>query len=321
MDKKSKIDFFVRLTRHVAKEEIKNKQEALGRELTKEEKQKIIKKHANIAKRKVTATVLAATIGITGFVSGFAVGRLTAGDEQKESVTTTTKEDFKDGLKVEPSTQTPEQEQEVDEVLEQVKKEINGLDSKEDILDYFKQLYAQEYEEVMGKSISASSVKILQTEQSYVYQLEDGQIVTHGDYPAITEGKIEADGLSHERADARKVYIVKDSFGNELDGMSINGKKVIPGNSYDKLKDSPSPLEKIGSGATYNTFKLYDLYRQLENKPGNTFILEQITETEADLAIAVANYKTKKLELQKETQQSTTQENEVSNPTIEDDGR
>ena len=192
-----------------------------------------------------------------------------------------TKDEWRNSIKVDDKDYTIETEKE--ESIEE--KEINELESKEDVLNYFKNMYIEEYEKATGDDkLTTADIQIQTSSQNYVYELDDGTIVTHGDLPANTESAIKNDG--HEYTDLQNKLVYKVSRvddGTVLDAATANGdemRKVVIGDKYSEMKDYDSILSKMGP----ITRDIYQLMNSIEDTRADS------TGTKADLIEHVLDY-------------------------------
>ena len=216
--------FFMKFTREDAKKQIEIKEKKLNRKLTPEEKHKIIKGVAHNARAKAIRASLAAFLGIGTIAAGVtAVRALNPGTEVKDK----------------------------DE------KEINALNTKEAIVAYLKNMYIEEYEKETGDTtLTTADIKIMESSQDYLYQLEDGTFVTHGQNPETTEMNMQENGekystYTNENGSAieSNVYAIRLSENNKILDMITDKdlKRTIPGDNYLEMKDYNSILEKMGN--------------------------------------------------------------------------
>lgn len=174
--------FFMKFTREDAKKQIEIKEKKLNRKLTPEEKHKIIKGVAHNAREKAIRASLAAFLGIGTIAAGVtAVRALNPGTEVRTETQSNTNEtekgkSFKEGILVEDKDE----------------KEINALNTKEAIVAYLKNMYIEEYEKETGDTtLTTADIKIMESSQDYIYQLEDGTFVTHGQNPRNNRNEYE----------------------------------------------------------------------------------------------------------------------------------
>ena len=239
--------FFMKFTREDAKKQIEIKEKKLNRKLTPEEKHKIIKGVAHNAREKAIRASLAAFLGLGTIAAGVtAVRALNPGTEVRTETQSNTNEtekgkSFKEGILVEDKDE----------------KEINALNTKEAIVAYLKNMYIEEYEKETGDTtLTTADIKIMESSQDYIYQLEDGTFVTHGQNPETTEMNMKENGeeystYTNEKGTAieSNVYAIRLSENNKILDMITDKdlKRTIPGDNYLEMKDYNSILEKMGN--------------------------------------------------------------------------
>ena len=239
--------FFMKFTREDAKKQIEIKEKKLNRKLTPEEKHKIIKGVAHNAREKAIRASLAAFLGIGTIAAGVtAVRALNPGTEVRTETQSNTNEtekgkSFKEGILVEDKDE----------------KEINALNTKEAIVAYLKNMYIEEYEKETGDTtLTTADIKIMESSQDYIYQLEDGTFVTHGQNPETTEMNMKENGeeystYTNEKGTAIEsiVYSVRLNENDKILDMITEKdlKRTIPGDNYLEMKDYNSILEKMGN--------------------------------------------------------------------------
>jgi hypothetical protein len=238
----------MKFTREDAKKQIEIKEKKLNRKLTPEEKHKIIKGVAHNARAKAIRASLAAFLGIGTIAAGVtAVRALNPGTEvKKEETQSNTNEKGKENPFL------------VDiKVKDKDEKEINALNTKEAIVAYLKNMYIEEYEKETGDTtLTTADIKIMESSQDYLYQLEDGTFVTHGQNPETTEMNMQENGekystYTNENGSAieSNVYAIRLSENNKILDMITDKdlKRTIPGDNYLEMKDYNSILEKMGN--------------------------------------------------------------------------
>ncbi len=239
--------FFMKFTREDAKKQIEIKEKKLNRKLTPEEKHKIIKGVAHNARTKAIRASLAAFLGIGTIAAGVtAVRALNPGTEVRTETQSNTNEtekgkSFRGGILVEDKDE----------------KEINALNTKEAIVAYLKNMYIEEYEKETGDTtLTTADIKIMESSQDYIYQLEDGTFVTHGQNPETTEMNMKENGeeystYTNEKGTAieSNVYSVRLNENDKILDMITEKdlKRTIPGDNYLEMKDYNSILEKMGN--------------------------------------------------------------------------
>ena len=239
--------FFMKFTREDAKKQIEIKEKKLNRKLTPEEKHKIIKGVAHNARAKAIRASLAAFLGIGTIAAGVTeVRALNPGTEVRTETQSNTNEKgekipFPDWIKVEDKDE----------------KEINALNTKEAIVAYLKNMYIEEYEKETGDTtLTTADIKIIESSQDYIYQLEDGTFVTHGQNPETTEMNMKENGEEYSTYTNEKgtviesnVYSVRLNENDKILDMITEKdlKRTIPGDNYLEMKDYNSILEKMGN--------------------------------------------------------------------------
>lgn len=286
MKKKEKRDLFIKLTRKESWREIIKRQKETGEILSKQERHAIIQEKANEAKRKVKTIAFASMFGIVAFGVGFGAGRLTAGNNEKSDIPfeeSDSKDDFRGGLIVDVPERKPETSR-----IETIKKELDGSDSTK-LLEYWKDLYIQSYKESTGEDLNVEDIDVKLSNQNYIYVLDNGQMVTHGNYPAETEKLLDEDERIYDAKYNVDIYQVtyKDQ---KIDAMAKGGQQVIPGDRYDELKDGKSGLTNIGEDITNLLFELRELSTKLSEDPENEYVQLQYEKTKSKLAEAIVTY-------------------------------
>ncbi len=290
--RRRKRGIFIRLTKSRAKELIKKREEKKGRKLSREEKNIIIERVAKVARNRTIAVALA--LGVLGGGVAIGHGLITDGSDTKEPAITTddnssSKEEssFIDGIKVD----VPEDEK------SPIEEEIDRLDTSDEVLKYLKNLYIDEYQEITGIDLmTPGSIKIISNRQNYIYNLDNGKNVTHGDDPALTEQALEQDGQNYVKEPNVDVYRVeRKSTGKIIDAMTSDGRAVIPGELYYELKNQESALENMSS-IVQTSFDLIGYFDELEHKPGNEYITNLCEEAKQELVKLVTEREEEKQE-------------------------
>jgi len=112
---------------------------------------------------------------------------------------------------------------------------IDNLSSKTEALNYLKEMYIKEYNEVNGTDYSIDDITFYTNNQNYVYDIGD-VYVTHGATPAIVENKLKEDGFDYDIVRNVKIYTVYEKETKEaLDSISIKAtglEDVVLGDEY-----------------------------------------------------------------------------------------
>lgn len=135
----------------------------------------------------------------------------------------------------------------------------DGITEK-DVDEYLKNFYIEEYEKTTGDdTLIAEDIEISKGHQNYIFQLDDGTLVTHGEKPYETQKSMEEDGQNYSTSSDKDTlsYSVRKKTNDEKDGkdkyeiidivVEEHGelKKAIPGDRYEEMKDYTSTLELI----------------------------------------------------------------------------
>lgn len=171
IDKKT-LDIFVKLTRKQAKKEIIKKQDKLQRKLTTEEKKIIARKVARTTRGRA---IVIGALALGSFSGAKATNLLneanSKGIEQNKTEisidaeqvdkdininnVTSDREIFVNGIKVDLEEITYSEN-----IEERVTNEINSLGTPEEVLNYIKDVYVDEYNEVNNTNISSDNITL-----------------------------------------------------------------------------------------------------------------------------------------------------------------
>ncbi len=270
------------------------------------------KKEKNNMFKKAMAWLLAGALAIGGIGIGLGI-KLNAKDDGEETkitdVNKTPEEtnDFWDELHVDIS-QYPTQSTE-ERFPEEVNKLIEGIDkinSTDSALNWFKNLYVNQYQG--DEHINPYEISFVQSNNTNIIKAGD-KYVTHGSYPDITKSNIRKDGAELSYISDVDVYSIRIKSSNEVIdcGASIfeNGERkyisLIPGDSYNELKDTESTLGNLGKVPSL-VMSMYDLQNQLSNNKGNGFLMECIEKNKEELQEEIKElYKNDNLKISEET--------------------
>ena len=291
-----------------SKAEVK-RQQNLGKQVNKQDRRKIIEATGKKTRRKIAALILAGAIG----VGALALNSCTENSKDDTSPAKGVGRDsFVESLVVDLDETTINEKSPIES-------EIESLQNTDQVLNFLKETYANEYKEILGKTIDPSNLKISASNQSNIYKTSNGDYVSHGNSPIITENAIYSSGASivngGYKTDGTMYKIslndqIIDAFMKiQEDGKTLENTKVIPGDNYSEMKDYTSVLAKLGD-VTIEGFELMDLMNQLEKDPGNGYLKQCVNSSKEDLVNYMENYKN--------NQQLTKVQNTA---TIEDSGR
>ncbi len=273
-------------------------EEEKGRPLSEKEKRNVRRKiHKKLA-RMVKIGGLLSLLGISTVLAGTKL--ISAPKEE-----TTNQQEISDKEK------TPQQKfkekYKSDVTISDVRKEINELQDKEDILHYLKNIYIEKYEEKTGDTtLKTNDIKIIYNTENYAYYDKNtGNIYTHGDYPKNTEQKLADNGIEYGVIDdTLKIYRVEDNDGKVIDCMSMQYKegkdvptKVIYSNqdtnNYESiLSDDEYMAKALEEGLNY-----YEDYDNEQAKERFIEALEQLNMKENTVSKNIENIDSEEKEL------------------------
>ena len=180
--KENKRNFFIKAVRKQAKPRIAERRKELaeqGKEMTTEDRNKIIKEEAKRVKKEFRFRAIFASIGLSAGLTAGIVGTKLLNEPQNRGITQTEntinidaieagkdvyiqnedkdkykpREIFLNNNKVDLDAQTKE-------IKENVTDEISELKTKKDVLDYVKDSYAEEYNQINGTQITKKDIAI-----------------------------------------------------------------------------------------------------------------------------------------------------------------
>ena len=226
------------------KKALRNKEDELGRRLTKQERRQLHKK----AKRTfIVKTIFG--IGATAAIFAGGAKLLESGkaeSSKSQSETNIEETNIKEIYKVD-----------LEQLETQAKKEIDQLETQEDVLKFIKDRYIESYEQQTGDTtLTTQDIQITISHENYVYIDEGtGEIITHGDKPYETVESLEENGVrySTQNDEIRTYKVLKQDEENKdnneiIDCMIIErgGRiRVIPGENYNQMKDYKSVLAEM----------------------------------------------------------------------------
>lgn len=226
------------------KKALRNKEDELGRRLTKQERKQLHKK----AKRTfIVKTIFG--IGATAAIFAGGAKLLESGkaeSSKSQSETNIEETNIKEIYKVD-----------LEQLETQAKKEIDQLETQEDVLKFIKDRYIESYEQQTGDTtLTTQDIQIIISHENYVYIDEGtGEIITHGDKPYETVESLEENGVrySTQNDEIRTYKVLKQDEENKDNNeiidcitIEIGGRiRVIPGENYNQMKDYKSVLAEM----------------------------------------------------------------------------
>jgi len=165
----------MRKAKVLAKEKIRKKEEMLDRKLTREEKENIFEKVRNNIKRQLAVRIAYGFMGLAVGLGGGIVGTKLLNEANNKGITKTEstieidtektekdvvinnknneKEVFLNGIKVDLNKQE-------NEIKSNLLEEIDKFETKDDVLDYIKNIYVEKYNQKNGTDITAENITI-----------------------------------------------------------------------------------------------------------------------------------------------------------------
>ncbi len=294
------------------KKKLKEKEEDLGRKLTKKER---IQLHKKAKRAFIVKSILG--IGVAASVVAGGVKVLGPGEEGKNPQIESTES-------IEPSNEVKDFKEQYRVSLNSIEQEVDSLETKDDVLNFIKDKYIENYEQQTGDTtLTTKDIEIAPSHENYVYIDEStGEIITHGENPYEAEAELDENGVSYSiNNDGIRTYKVwkldKENRENRevMDCMTIeNGERVrvIPGESYNQMKNYKSVLAEMSPEEWKVISTALDYHANFDN--------DKETEKEK-----FKNRLIEALKAEQETQQQSKQEQvkqaDQTNREIEDEGR
>lgn len=289
------------------KKKIQEKEEDLGRKLTRKER---IQLHKKVKRAFIVKSILG--IGVAATVVAGGVKALGPGKENKDNQIESTEsenevKDFKEKYKVSESNMQ----------LNSIEQEVDNLETKDDVLKFIKDRYIENYEQQTGDTtLTTKDIEITPSHENYVYIDEStGEIITHGENPYETEAELDENGVSYSvDNDGIRTYKVwkldKENQDNKevMDCMTVeNGERVrvIPGESYSEMKDYKSVLAEMSPEEWKVISTALDYHSNFNN----------------DKEIEKEKFKNRLIEALKAEQEAKQEQTNQTNRGIEDEGR
>ena len=246
---------------------INKKRSEEGKEiLSKEEEERVIRKVTKEEKRKIKTKAIFAALGLmsaTSLLEGVAL--LNSGNEgvksNKNEITINTEQAekdvnvinvgdrnvFIDGIKVDTNNLNYEKNK---ELKENVAKEVESLETSEDVLNYLKQFYANEYNNENDTHMTAENVRLGKTREMttlFKDKAENGE-------------EIIKDRLAKDKTE-RKIDIEDGVISATIiqDGKIISSQEILNNNNqYKRVYSSNEDVEKYEDNLLVKTGKIID---------------------------------------------------------------
>ncbi len=291
-NKRKRINLFVRLTRKEAKDKILQSQKMLGRKLNREEKKKIIDEVAGKAKRRVAIIGLSAMLGIGGGTLLLASGdREIHEDTTKISTELDSSKEFRNELKVEEQIENNQIEEEIDE-----------LNTKEEVLNYIKNIYVKEYNSQNNEQITADNIT-LHRYRSDIVLYDD--ISLNGEQIVRKCTENEAKELGKSIMPNNGIITVSIKTGNETKGERVayyNGKYNTVYNKDEKvLKEEKTVLSKVAKIITAGISRAESIEQEdtsySQKQEYKKRLIDAVTEYENNKNVSQKTHETGEMEL------------------------
>lgn len=246
---------------------INKKRSEEGKEiLSKEEEERVIRKVTKEEKRKIKTKAIFAALGLmsaTSLLEGVAL--LNSGNEgvksNKNEITINTEQAekdvnvinvgdrnvFIDGIKVDTNNLNYEKNK---ELKENVAKEVETLETSEDVLNYLKQFYANEYNKENDTHMTAENVRLGKTREMttlFKDKAENGE-------------EIVKDRLAKDKTE-RKIDIEDGVISATIiqEGKIISSQEILnDNNQYKRVYSSNENVEKYEDNLLVKTGKIID---------------------------------------------------------------
>lgn len=246
---------------------INKKRSEEGKEiLSKEEEERVIRKVTKEEKRKIKTKAIFAALGIMSATAGVeGIALLNSGNEgvksNKNEITINTEQAekdvnvinvgdrnvFIDGIKVDTNNLNYEKNK---ELKENVAKEVESLETPEDVLNYLKQFYANEYNKENDTHMTAENVRLGKTREMttlFKDKAENGE-------------EIVKDRLAKDKTE-RKIDIEDGVISATIiqEGKIISSQEILnDNNQYKRVYSSNENVEKYEDNLLVKTGKIID---------------------------------------------------------------
>ena len=265
---------------------ITEKEERLGQKLPREERIRMAKKIHRQMKRKVRRNMLLAALGIggvavtAGLIAGAKEDPAPRGPEiETEAETSTEREtdSFRETYGVD-----------LEEIRKKaILKEINNLDTKDEVLKFLKDMYIEEYERQTGDTkLTTDDIQINYGTQNYAYTTDDGEIFLHTENPQEVADIIKEQNIQTETVENIMSYqIIEKNSQDIIDAYVKFGKRRVEAKdiALDKPYVEKSILKEMGD--------IFEAGLDLRRKIGENDVSEEkLNDKKEALVDAIYNY-------------------------------
>lgn len=141
--------------------------------------------------------------------------------------------DFKQQIKYDIGTEKSEEIR--NQTIEQnsIIEQANELESKEDVLNFLKNMYVEQYEKITGDtSLTTADIRMYYKTylQSTYVNKETGEMIQYGENYKQVEQKLKDEGIAYNVGENVEVYKVKNKEGKVIDCVTLGDKdrKTVP---------------------------------------------------------------------------------------------
>ena len=199
--------------------------------LPKAEEKRIKKQVHQKSKRRATLLALAGAIGIGAGAVALPPAARAIGEAQRQN-NQKSKEVWREKYRIEPlSADQTEKSNEEQTRTSLGEKQVNQLKDKDDVVNYLKELYIEQYQtqtNTDNDTLNVDDIHIYEpTYENYIYQdMNTGELITHGDYPEETRKKLDENGVIYQAiVEDTKVYKVTDKNDDIIDCVTYQDKE------------------------------------------------------------------------------------------------
>jgi hypothetical protein len=239
---------------------------------------KIIEKLKEIFKKTKKALAIGGTVATIGLATGCSADK---DIDTTDNNVKTEESSFKDDIHVDVEDLETTS-------LNKTEEKVEELENKDDLLNFLKDLYIEEYENKTGDTtLDTSDIKIIEENNNYIYQnTQTGEFITHDELPAQTEQMMKENNISYTIKEDVDVYQVKNNDDEIIDAMVVDEQKgpakyikAIPGNSYNEMKDYESTLTDLGEVISTG-LRYWEFYDQSNNQVVKKQFIEALNKFE-----------------------------------------
>ena len=193
--------------------------------------EKIKEKLKELFKKAKKGLAIGGTIATVGLTTGCGTGKNAKPIDNNIKIEQEKafKEKIKYNIETEKSEENTNQIIEQNSIIEQAKR----LESKEDVLDFLKNMYIEQYEKITGDtSLTTADIRMYYKtylRSTYVNK-ETGEMIQYGENYKQVEQKLKDEGIAYDDEENVEVYKVKNKEGKVIDCVTLGDKdgKTVP---------------------------------------------------------------------------------------------